>query len=251
MDLYDIRTALNAGKSIYDLPLRVTYYARVSTDKDEQLHSLAAQVRYYTEYIQRNPRWVFVEGYVDEGISGTTVGKRENFLRMVQDAEAGHFDFILTKEISRFSRNTLDSIKYTQDLLRYGVGVLFESDNINTLMPDAELRLTLMSSIAQDEVRKISERVKFGFKRAIENGVVLGNNKMRKRLRLSARFLISTPMSGLGSAGLRSTSPAWGIKTPGATTSLSARFGESCQTPNIRGITAAERPASWTTAQKM
>ena len=100
LDLYDIRAALNAGKSIYDLPLRVTYYARVSTDKDEQLHSLAAQVRYYTEYIQRNPRWVFVEGYVDEGISGTTVGKRENFLRMVQDAEAGHFDFILTKEIS-------------------------------------------------------------------------------------------------------------------------------------------------------
>ena len=178
MDIYDIRTALHSGKSIYDLPLRVTYYARVSTDKDEQLHSLTAQVRYYTEYIQRNPRWIFVEGYVDEGISGTTVGKRENFLKMVQDAEAGHFDFILTKEISRFSRNTLDSIKYTQDLLRFGVGVLFESDNINTLMPDAELRLTIMSSIAQDEVRKISERVKFGFKRAIENGVVLGNNKI-------------------------------------------------------------------------
>ena len=178
LDLYDIRTALNSGKTIYDLPIRVTYYARVSTDKDEQLHSLSAQVRYYTEYIQRNPQWVFVDGYVDEGISGTTVGKRENFLRMVKDAEAGHFDFIVTKEISRFSRNTLDSIKYTQDLLRYGVGVLFESDNINTLMPDAELRLTIMSSIAQDEVRKISERVKFGFKRAIENGVVLGNNKI-------------------------------------------------------------------------
>ena len=178
MDIYDIRTALHSGKSIYDLPLRVTYYARVSTDKDEQIHSLTAQVRYYTEYIQRNPQWVFVEGYVDEGISGTTVGKRENFLKMVQDAEAGHFDFILTKEISRFSRNTLDSIKYTQDLLRFGVGVLFESDNINTLMPDAELRLTIMSSIAQDEVRKISERVKFGFKRAIEHGVVLGNNKI-------------------------------------------------------------------------
>ena len=107
MDLYDIRAALNAGKSIYDLPLRVTYYARVSTDKDEQLHSLAAQVRYYTEYIQRNPQWVFVEGYVDEGISGTTVGKRENFLRMVQDAEAGHFDFILTKEISFWEDHVL------------------------------------------------------------------------------------------------------------------------------------------------
>ncbi len=191
MDLYDIRTELNSGKSIYDLPLRVTYYARVSTDKDEQLHSLAAQVRYYTEYIQRNPQWIFVEGYVDEGISGTTVGKRENFLRMIQDAEAGHFDFIVTKEISRFSRNTLDSIKYTQDLLRYGVGVLFESDNINTLMPDAELRLTIMSSIAQDEVRKISERVKFGFKRAIENGVVLGNNKIWGYEKKDGRLVIN------------------------------------------------------------
>ena len=178
MDIYDIRNALSSGKTIYDLPLRVTYYARVSTDKDEQLHSLSAQVRYYSEFIQRSPQWIFVEGYIDEGISGTSVGKRENFLRMIRDAQTGHFDFIVTKEISRFSRNTLDSIQYTQELLRCGVGVLFESDNINTLMPDAELRLTIMSSIAQDEVRKISERVKFGFKRAIENGVVLGNDKI-------------------------------------------------------------------------
>jgi DNA invertase Pin-like site-specific DNA recombinase len=85
----------------------------------------------------------------------------------------GKFDFIITKEISRFSRNTLDSIKYTQELLKNGVGVFFQSDNINTLMPDSELRLTIMSSIAQDEVRKISERVKFGFKRAIDKGIVL------------------------------------------------------------------------------
>ena len=178
MDIYEIRSDLNSGKTIYDLPLRVTYYARVSTDKDEQLHSLSAQVRYYTEFIQKCPEWTFVEGYIDEGISGTSVGKRENFLRMIDDARAGRFDFIVTKEISRFSRNTLDSIQFTQELLRCGVGVLFQSDNINTLMPDAELRLTIMSSIAQDEVRKISERVKFGFKRAIEHGVVLGNNRI-------------------------------------------------------------------------
>ena len=178
MDIYNIRNELNSGKTIYDLPLRVTYYARVSTDKDEQLHSLSAQVRYYTEFIQHSPQWIFVEGYIDEGISGTSVSKRENFLRMIDDARAGHFDFIVTKEISRFSRNTLDSIQYTQELLRCGVGVLFQSDNINTLMPDAELRLTIMSSIAQDEVRKTSERVKFGFKRAIENGVVLGSSRI-------------------------------------------------------------------------
>ena len=178
MDLYEIRIALNAGKSIYDLPLRVTYYARVSTDKDEQIHSLSAQVQYYSDFIRKCPNWTYVEGYVDEGISGTSVRKRENFLRMIDDAKDGRFDFIITKEISRFSRNTLDSIQYTQELLKSGVGVLFQSDNINTLMPDAELRLTLMSSIAQDEVRKISERVKFGFKRSIENGTVLGNNRI-------------------------------------------------------------------------
>ena len=178
MDLFDIRNQLNRGRSIYDIPLRVTYYARVSTDKDEQLHSLSAQVQYYGDFIKNNPNWTLIEGYIDEGLSGTSVTKRESFLRMVDDAKLGKFDFIVTKEISRFSRNTLDSIKYTQDLLTVGVGVLFQSDNINTLFPDSELRLTIMSSIAQDEVRKISERVRFGFKRAIENGVVLGSNRI-------------------------------------------------------------------------
>lgn len=178
MDLYKIRKALNEGITIFDLPLKVVYYARVSTDKDEQLHSLSAQVSYYEAYIRENPNWQFAGGYVDEGLSGTSVKKREQFLRMIRDAHAGIFDFIVTKEISRFSRNTLDSIRYTQELLCCGVGVLFQADHINTLMPDAELRLTIMSSIAQDEVRKISERVKFGFKRAIESGVVLGSNRI-------------------------------------------------------------------------
>lgn len=178
MDLYTIRNSLNSGKTIYDLKLRVTYYARVSTEKDEQAHSLKNQVEYFSDFIKRNTNWTYAEGYIDEGLSGTSVTKRESFLKMIADAKLKKFDFIVTKEISRFSRNTLDSIKYTQELLSYGVGVLFQSDNINTLMPDAELRLTIMSSIAQDEVRKISERVKFGFKRAVENGVVLGNSKI-------------------------------------------------------------------------
>jgi DNA invertase Pin-like site-specific DNA recombinase len=109
---------------------------------------------------------------------------------MISDAKLKKFDFIITKEISRFSRNTLDSIKYTQELLSYGVGVLFQSDNINTLMPDAELRLTIMSSIAQDEVRKISERVKFGFKRAVEKGVVLGNNRIWGYTKESGKLVV-------------------------------------------------------------
>lgn len=178
LDLYTIRNQLNQGRSIFDLPLRVTFYARVSTEKDAQLHSLQAQINYYSDFIKNNPQWSYIEGYIDEGLSGTSVKKRESFLRMIDDAKLGKFDFIVTKEISRFSRNTMDSIQYTQQLLSYGVGVLFQSDNINTLLPDSELRLTIMSSIAQDEVRKISERVKFGFKRAIEKGVVLGNNKI-------------------------------------------------------------------------
>ena len=178
MDLYAIKNDLSSGKTIYDLPLRVTYYARVSTDKDEQTHSLKAQISYYEDFIRSIPSWSFVSGYIDEGLSGTNASKRESFMQMIQDAKLGKFDFIITKEISRFSRNTLDSIGYTQELLRNGVGVFFQSDNINTLMPDAELRLTIMSSIAQDEVRKISERVKFGFKRSIEKGVVLGNNSI-------------------------------------------------------------------------
>lgn len=178
MDFFQMKQELAGGKQIYDLPLRVTYYARVSTDKEEQAHSLQAQIQYYEEMIRGNSRWTFVSGYMDEGLSGTNVSKRDAFLKMIEDAKLGKFDFIITKEISRFSRSTLDSIRYTQELFRHGVGVYFQSDNINTLLPDSELRLTIMSSIAQDEVRKISERIKFGHKRSIEKGVVLGNSSI-------------------------------------------------------------------------
>ena len=176
MELYKIRNRISSGESIYDLPLRVTFYARVSTDKDVQLNSLDNQVMYFRNLITENKNWTYVDGYVDEGISGTSVNKREDFLRMIDDSKKGIFDLVLTKEISRFSRSTLDSIKYTQELLENNVGVLFKSDNINTIMPDSELRLTIMASIAQEEVRKLSERVKFGMKRSIEKGKVLGNN---------------------------------------------------------------------------
>lgn len=117
MTIRKLREQLRMGRSIYDLSLRVTYYARVSTEKVEQQGSLENQVQYYTEFIQKNPNWTFVQGYVDEGISGTSTYKRESFLRMIDDAHRGLFDFIITKEISRFSRSTLDSIQYTQELL--------------------------------------------------------------------------------------------------------------------------------------
>lgn len=162
------------GVPLQELNLRVCFYARVSTDKDEQLHSLQSQISFFNDYISKVPNWEFIGSYIDEGISGTLVKKREEFLKMIEDARIHKFDLILTKEISRFSRNTLDSIMYTQELLSNGVGVYFLNDNINTILPDSELRLTMMSSIAQDEVRRLSERVSFGMKRSIDNGVVLG-----------------------------------------------------------------------------
>ena len=175
MDLYKIREELKS-KSIYDLPLRVTYYARVSTDKYEQLNSLDNQVGHFEDLIKGNKNWIFVDGYIDEGISGSSTEKRDSFNRMIKDAKNKKFDLILTKEVSRFARDTLDSIKNTRELLADGIGVFFLSDNINTLLPDSELRLTIMASLAQDEIRKLSERVKFGYQRSIKNGRVLGNN---------------------------------------------------------------------------
>ncbi len=178
MNILKIRNELRSGKTIFDLPLRVTFYARVSTDKDEQINSLENQVQYYTELIQSKGNWTFIPGYIDEGISGTSTKKRDSFNRMIRDAKAGRFDFIITKEISRFSRSTLDSIKYTQELLEHDVGVLFQNDNINTLDSDSEFRLVVMAGVAQDEVRKLSERLKFGFRQAIKNGHVLGNDRL-------------------------------------------------------------------------
>ena len=177
MDILSIRALLRT-KSIYDIPLRVTYYARVSSESDEQLNSLDNQIAYYEDLIKRNRAWTYVPGYVDEGLSGISTKKRKHFNEMIADAKEGAFDLIITKEISRFARNTLDSLQYTRELLGWGVGVFFQNDNINTLDEDAELRLTIMSSIAQDELRKLSSRVKFGHQQAIKSSVVLGNSRI-------------------------------------------------------------------------
>ena len=177
MDILSIRAMLRT-RSIYDIPLRVTYYARVSSETDEQLNSLDNQVAYYENFIKKNQQWTYVPGYVDEGLSGISTKKRKHFNEMIADAKDGQFDLIITKEISRFARNTVDSLQYTRDLLAHGVGVFFQNDNINTLDEDAELRLTIMSSIAQDELRKLSSRVKFGHQQAIKSNVVLGNSRI-------------------------------------------------------------------------
>ena len=130
MELREIKQALTEGYSLNDLELNAAYYARVSTDREEQKNSLENQISYFDDFIGSRKSWTFADRYIDEGISGSSGTKREDFLRMIEDAKAGKMNLILTKEISRFSRSTLDSIKYTRELLLSGVGVLFINDNI-------------------------------------------------------------------------------------------------------------------------
>ena len=174
----DIRSLLKEGNNIYELPLRVCYYARVSTEHEEQATSIINQVDYFIKYIDMISSWKLVSGYVDEGISGKEIYRRENFKKMIYDAKEKKFDLVLTKSVSRFARNTMDSIYYTNLLLDMGIGVYFINDNINTFFGDSEFRLTLMASIAQDELRKLSESVKFGLRQSISRGIVLGNDNI-------------------------------------------------------------------------
>lgn len=155
---------------------KVASYCRVSTDRDDQANSFESQCRYFKEYIDRQPDWELYEVYADEGITGTSTKKRAAFNRMIADAHRGKFQIILTKEVSRFSRNILDTITYTRELRALNVGVVFVNDGISTLEPDAELRLSIMGSLAQEESRKTSTRVKWGQTRRMEQGVVFGRS---------------------------------------------------------------------------
>ena len=156
--------------------IKVASYCRVSTDRDDQANSFESQQRYFKEYIARQPDWELYEVYADEGITGTSTKKRAAFNRMIADAHSRKFQLILTKEVSRFSRNILDTITYTRELKALGVGVLFMNDGISTMEPDAELRLSIMGSIAQEESRKTSTRVKWGQTRRMEQGIVFGRS---------------------------------------------------------------------------
>lgn len=174
MNIYFAREKLRTC-SIFDLKLKVAYYARVSSEKIEQQGSIQHQQEHFEEFIRSNSNWTFSGAYIDDGISGMHTEKRENFNKMILDSKLGKIDMIITKEISRFARNTLDSIQYTRELLSNGVCVWFQNDGINTIDEDSELRLTIMAGVAQDELRKLSSRVKFGHARSIKNGVVLGS----------------------------------------------------------------------------
>ena len=157
----------------------VAIYARVSTEHEAQISALENQVQYYDNLFQYHPEWKLYKRYIDEGITGTSVNKRQSFLEMMEDAKNGAFDLIVTREVSRFARNTVDTLQQTRTLKKYGVEVYFTEDNIWTMNDeDGELRLTIMATLAQNESKKTSVRVKAGQKISFQNGVIYGNGKI-------------------------------------------------------------------------
>lgn len=160
------------------LKRRVVIYARVSTEHEAQLSALENQIDWYKPLLNLHPEWTLVNQYVDEGITGTSAEKRPHFMQMIDDAKHRKFDMILTREVSRFARNTVDTLQYTRMLKEYGVEVYFINDGIKTMDSDGELRLALMATLAQDESRKTSIRVKSGQQTSMDNGVYYGNGNI-------------------------------------------------------------------------
>ena len=157
---------------------KVAIYARVSTEHKEQLDALENQLDWYRPFLEYHKEWEVVERYIDRGITGTSATKRPQFMQMIRDAKKHKFDLILTREVSRFARNTVDTLQYTRELKAIGVEVFFINDNIKTFDGDGELRLTIMATLAQDESRKTSVRVKSGLQTSMENGVIFGNGNL-------------------------------------------------------------------------
>lgn len=151
-------------------PLNVAAYCRVSTDAEDQINSYKAQVSYYTEHISKNPKWRFVDIYADEGITGTMASKRDDFMRMIKDCEKGKIDLILTKSVSRFARNVVDSLSYIRKLKAMNIGIFFEEQNINSLEEESETYLGIYSVMAQSESENISSNVKWGITKRMQNG---------------------------------------------------------------------------------
>ena len=159
-------------------PRKVVFYGRVSTEHEAQISALDNQMEWYQELASSHPNWTVVDQYVDEGITGTQAKKRPSFLRMIEDAKSGKFDLIVTREVCRFARNTVDTLSYTRELAKLGVEVYFAADGIWTMDNDGELRLSLMATLAQEESRKISERVLAGQRMSREKKVLYGNGNI-------------------------------------------------------------------------
>ncbi|OAA83574.1 recombinase family protein [Clostridium ljungdahlii] len=170
---------------------KVAIYGRVSSEHESQLSAFANQIKWYDAQAERHPEWEIVEKYFDKGITGTQARKRPSFLKMINDADQGKFDLIVTREVSRFARNTLDALKYTRQLKEHGIEVRFLIDDISTFDCDGETRLTNMAAYAQDESRKISERVKAGqYIARHEKGVLYGSGNILGYNRLGKTFII-------------------------------------------------------------
>ena len=151
---------------------KVAIYARVSTEHEAQLSALDNQVQYYDDILKKNPDWILYDRYIDEGITGTSTKKRKNFMRMMEDAKAGKFDLIITREVSRFARNTVDTLQETRKLKKIGVEVYFTEDNIWTFNDeDGELKLTIMAALAQNENKKTGNRRKAEYKKTVRRSV--------------------------------------------------------------------------------
>ncbi len=155
-------------------PRNMVFYGRVSTEHEAQLSALENQIQWYEDQAKFHPNWTVIGKYIDEGITGTQAKKRPAFLQMLEDARAGKFDLIVTREVCRFARNTVDTLVTTRELKNIGIEVYFVEDNIWTLDGDGELRLTIMATLAQEESRKVSERVKAGQQISRENGTIYG-----------------------------------------------------------------------------
>lgn len=159
-------------------PRRVVFYGRVSTEHEAQVSALDNQMDWYQELATKNPNWEVVGQYVDEGITGTQAIKRPAFMQMIEDAQSGKFDLVVTREVCRFARNTMDTLFYTRKLSKLGVEVYFAADSIWTMDNEGELRLTIMATMAQEESRKTSERVRAGIQMSREKGVLFGNGNI-------------------------------------------------------------------------
>ncbi len=170
---------------------RVSIYGRVSTEHEAQLSALENQMQWYDDQAKYHPNWTVVEKYIDEGITGTQAKKRPAFLRMLEDARSGKFDLIVTREVCRFARNVVDTLVVTRELKNIGVEFFFIDDNIWTMDGDGELRLSLMATLAQEESRKTSERVKAGQKISRDNGVLYGNGNILGYDRVGDTYVIN------------------------------------------------------------
>lgn len=170
---------------------KAVFYGRVSTEHEAQLAALENQMQWYDDQAKYHPNWTILNKYIDEGITGTQAKKRPAFMQMIEDAKQGDFDLIVTREVCRFARNTVDTLVMTRELKNYGVEVYFVEDNIWTMDGDGELRLTIMATLAQEESRKISERVRAGQKISRDNGVLYGSGNIIGYDRVNGTYVIN------------------------------------------------------------